>query len=466
MTHPIMRLAKNIIDRGGTPVLVGGRVRDMVMQGLSDPFLLEDGDYDIEVFGLAPPRLKMALYDSGYDWDEVGEHFSVLKVRASDIEGTVDVSIPRYETSTGDGHKDFDVMINPELTFEEASRRRDFTMNAMGWNLADGTLLDPHDGASDARSGYILHTSAAFSEDPLRPLRAARFAARFGGMIDPETLGVCGSMSDMAKSLPSERVWGELEKALLEGTQVSKFFFYLDTMGWLEILFPEVAALRGVVQDPGWHPEGDVFTHTMCALDYWAENLQTGNREDDLVVAAAILCHDFGKVTATAWNEKKGRITSYGHEEAGAEPARSLLHRLRQYELAKEVVPLVENHLAPVYSYPISSKAVRRLSTKVKRLDLLAIVSRADQAGRPPKDPEDGFYKITQFEEKVANLDIPQGGPKPLVDGYYLIELGLKPGPYFKKVLDAAYDYQLETGCGVMEAENFARDFIHYDDLP
>lgn len=459
MTHPIMRLARNIIDRGGAPVLVGGRVRDMVMRGLNDPFVMEGTDYDIEVYGLTLPRLKMALYDSGYDWDEVGEHFSVLKVRASDIEGAVDVSIPRYETSTGDGHKDFDVMINPELTFEQASRRRDFTFNSMGWNLADGTLLDPHFGRRDIEHRTLRHVSDAFAEDPLRPLRAARFASRFGVAILHETAELCREMRPLADSLPPERVWAEIEKAVHECRHLGRFFWWLYQFEWIDI-FPEIQAIRWVEQDPEWHPEGNVFTHTVAALDYWSENLRTGNKEDDLIAAIAILCHDLGKVTATAWNEKKGRITSYGHEGAGAEPTRSLLHRLRQYELAKEVVPLVENHLAPVYNYPISAKAVRGLSTKVKRLDLLAIVSRADQAGRPPKDPSDGFYKIDQFEEKVAYLNIPRGGPKPLVGGNFLIDLGLKPGPYFKKVLDAAYDYQIDTGCRVSEAEDFARAFV------
>jgi tRNA nucleotidyltransferase (CCA-adding enzyme) len=128
------------------------------------------------------------------------------------------------------------------------------------------------------------------------------------------------------------------------------FFQWLHVMHWLELLFPEIAALRGVEQDQDWHPEGDVFEHTMHALNYWAANLRTGNKEDDLITAIAILCHDFGKVTTSEWNEEKQHITAYGHEEAGAEPTRTFLHRLRQYELAKEVVPLVENHLFPVYS--------------------------------------------------------------------------------------------------------------------
>ena len=167
---------------------------------------------------------------------------------------------------------------------------------------------------------------------------------------------------------------------------------------------------------------------------------------------------DFGKVTTTEWNEEKQHITAYGHEEAGAEPTRTFLHRLRQYELAKEVVPLVENHLAPVYSSP-TPKSIRRLSVKVKRLDLLANLSRADQAGRPPKDFSEGFAKIDEFEEAVSNMQIPQGGPKPLVCGDYLIELGLTPGPAFKTILDDVYEMQLE---GEITTEWEAHERVHF----
>jgi len=451
-------LINAISDAGGVPVLVGGGVRDMIMKGLSEPDLESSQDVDIEVFGLTLPRLQDALSSKFFRWDEVGEHFSVLKVNVLGFDNPVDLSIPRFEASTGDGHKEFSVMADPDLTFEEAARRRDFTMNSLGFNLLTGTLLDPYNGARDAKAGYIRHTSDAFSEDPLRPLRAARFAARFLGMIDPGTLGICGAMSDMATSLPSERVWMELEKALLEGYQLSSFFYYLEIMGWLEILFPEIAALRGVEQDPEWHPEGDVLIHTMCALNYWAENLRTGNKEDDLIVAIAILCHDFGKATTTQFID--GRVRARGHEEAGVDIARSFLHRLRQYELANDVAPLIANHLAPVR--PFTKKGIRRLSTKVRRMDLLCLVSKADTAGRPPLDPTGSFPAIDEFEQAWRDLDIPVGGPKPLVGGDYLISLGLKPGPIFKTILAEVYSAQLD---GVIEtetqAQGMAKDYVY-----
>ena len=398
MTHPIEELAKRIAAWGGEAVLVGGSVRDMVMRGDNNPFEIQDGDYDIEVFGLTLPKLKDVLDDNGYHWDEVGEHFAVLKVDQGFGLPPIDISIPRYEKSYGDGHREFEIMTNPHLTFKEAARRRDFTMNALGFKILTGELLDPYNGTTDIYLRYIRHVSEAFSEDPLRPLRAARFSARFGFTIYPETARVCMYMAELAESLPSERIWMEVEKAVHESKYLGTFFWNIWSIGWLDFMFPEIYALRGVKQDPEWHPEGDVFRHTMHALDYWSQNLRTGNKEDDLVTAIAILCHDFGKVTHTQYDQKPGHITSHGHEEAGAEPTRTFLHRLRQYELAKEVVPLVENHLAPVFGLK-NPRSIRRLAVKVKRLDLLANVSRADQGGRPPRDVSEAMAQIDYFEE-------------------------------------------------------------------
>jgi tRNA nucleotidyltransferase (CCA-adding enzyme) len=439
----IAALARGIGDAGGTPILVGGSVRDMVAAGKTNPYDAPGKDWDIEVFGLTLPQLKDFLEDFGYHYDEVGEHFAVLKVRVPGVLQPVDCSIPRYEASTGDGHREFEVMTDPNLTFAEAAKRRDFTMNAMGFNLITGKLLDPYNGCFDIEYAYIRNVSDRFAEDPLRPLRAARFAARFGYNFIGDTMDLCRSMTPLATSLPVERVWMEVEKNIHESLYPGSFFQWLHNMHWLELLFPEIAALRGIEQDKEWHPEGDVFEHTMHALNYWSQNLRTGNKEDDLITAIAILCHDFGKVTTSEWNEEKQHITAYGHEEAGAEPTRSFLHRLRQYELAKEVVPLVENHLAPVFS-PATARSIRRLSTKVKRLDLLSNVSRADQAGRPPKSYSEGFYKIALFESGWKALDIPIGGPAKFLTGEDLINRGYIPGPKFKVILEAAYDKQLD----------------------
>lgn len=458
-------LVDTIARAGGTPILVGGAVRDFLMAGKTHPFEGETDfnttDYDIECFGLTLPEIRSALFSKKYQWDEVGEHFSVLKVRIRGLGHPVDLSIPRYEKSSGSGHREFEVMTDPNLTFAEAARRRDFGMNAIGFNLLDGTLLDPYGGVKDIELDLIRHVSDAFAEDPLRPLRAARFAARFTMVISTSTIGLCREMRPLAPSLPAERIWMEIEKAVHECPYLGDFFWWIARMGWIDLL-PEVSFLQDVPQDPDWHPEGDVFMHTCHALNYWSQNLRTGNKEDDLVTAIAILCHDFGKATTTEWSEEKQHITAYGHEEAGAEPTRTFLHRLRQYELAKEVVPLVENHLAPVYSAP-TPKSIRRLSVKVKRLDLLANLSRADQAGRPPKNYTDGFRQIDWFETAVKDLAIPRGGPKPLVGGDYLTSIGCTPGPDYKVVLGWVYQWQLDGDITTEEqAQSAALEIARY----
>lgn len=415
----------------------------MVLASRTDIDYVNAKDLDIEAYGLTLPQLQDLLTSHGVVWDEVGEQFSVLKAHPKGMTIPLDLSIPRYENSTGAGHRDFEIMVNPELTFVEAAQRRDLTINSMGFNPLTQELLDPYNGRFDIEYAYIRHVSDRFVEDPLRPLRAARFAARFGYNFIADTMDLCRSMTPLAQSLPVERVWMEVEKNIHESLYPGNFFQWLHVMHWLELLFPEIAALRGVEQDQEWHPEGDVFEHTIHALNYWAANLRTGNKEDDLITAIAILCHDFGKVTTSEWNEKKQHITAYGHEEAGAKPTRTFLHRLRQYELAKEVVPLVENHLAPVFGLK-SPRSIRRLSVKVRQLDLLANISRADQGGRPPKDVSEAMAQIDYFEEQVKFNDIPIGGPKPLVGGDYLVSLGCKPGPDFKVVLGWVYQWQLD----------------------
>ena len=303
MTHPIEELARRIYGWHGDPVLVGGAVRDWVISGMSASILETSADYDIECFGITLPKLKDMLDYNDYSFDEVGEHFSVLKVRVPGIEEPVDLSIPRWETSTGDGHKEFQVMVNPELTFKEASRRRDLRINAMGYDMITGELLDPYDGQFDILTQTLLHVSDAFAEDPLRPLRVARFAARFDYDVDMDTVVLCQEMRPLADALPSERIWTEIEKAVHECQRLGGFFGWLYAFGWLD-LFPEINALVSVEQDPEWHPEGNVLIHTIHALDYWSQNLRTGNKEDDLITAIAILCHDFCKVTHTQYDQK------------------------------------------------------------------------------------------------------------------------------------------------------------------
>jgi len=433
----VTKIVNLVNDACGHAIIVGGAVRDFYMSGEADIFESAT-DIDLEVFGLAWVEVKMILNALEIEYDEVGEQFCVLKVKGLPI----DISIPRRENATGAGHKDFDVIGDPYMSFEDAARRRDFTMNALGYDPLTDELFDPLGGKRDMSLMNVHHASPQFVDDPLRPLRAARFASRFGFVIPSSTLNLCSTMRPVIPHLPVERVWMEFKRVVLESRCPSTFFRELELMDWFQSLFPEIHHLVCVPQDEEWHPEGDVFTHTMCALDYWAQNLKTGNDEDDLIAGIAVLCHDFGKVSTTEFVD--GKIRARGHEEAGAKPTISFLHRMRQYELAKQVIPIVENHLYPLHVEEFSARGIRRLSTKVSRLDLLAIVSRADAAGRPPADPADSFAKIDEFERMVKQTDSPPGGPKRLATGDMLILLGLSPSPEFKTILDHAYELQLD----------------------
>jgi tRNA nucleotidyltransferase (CCA-adding enzyme) len=430
-------LVTDLHESGGSVTVVGGSVRDMLLG-------LPSHDLDLEVAGLDLETVHEIVANK-FSLDVTGANFSVLKVKVPGSADVIDLALPRTEEVTGSKHTDFDVRADKDLDFETAASRRDFTINAMGLDPLTGELLDPFGGEADLRAGIIKHVSDKFSEDALRPLRAARFAGRFGFDIDQSTVDLCQNMRPLAEHLPPERVWGELV-GILQSQSPGTALHALNNIGWIDV-FPEVAALRGVEQDAGWHPEGDVFVHTAHVLDY-ADAHRIGDEHDDLVVAVAAMCHDLGKANTTKFFD--GRFRSHGHEEAGVPLTQSLLKRLGQLRLTDEVTPLVEHHLAPVTL--TTDKAIRRLSTKVPRLDLLAQLSRADSGGRPPLANSEAFDKIDAFSERVKNLDLRDGPPKGLVNGRHLIALGLEPGVRFKEYLGAVYDAQLD-GVVTTEAE-------------
>jgi tRNA nucleotidyltransferase (CCA-adding enzyme) len=399
-------------------------------------------DLDLEVYGVDPGELH-TLVEQHFPVDVTGASFAVLKAHVRGASQPIDISVPRRERATGEGHRDFEISADPSLTFVQAAYRRDFTIGAMGYDPLTGELVDPYGGAADLASGVLRHVSPAFVEDPLRALRAARFAARFGLTVHPDTVALCRTLRNQAMALPTERRWGELEMTLAQAATPGRALYVLDEIEWIDV-FAELAALRGVEQDPGWHPEGDVFTHTAEVLNYWGTNLRTGDRGDDLVVSIAAMCHDFGKTTTT--HVREGRLTSHGHEEAGIEPASALLRSLGQVHLANDVAPLIAHHLAPVMLLrnDASDRALRRLSVKVPRLDLLTLVAKADQGGRPPKDPSEAIAECDRFYERVQSLDLSHGAPANLARGEDLIALGMEPGPVFKELLGAVYDAQLD----------------------
>lgn len=417
-------------ELGGRAYFVGGCVRDAL-------FGATPKDFDIEVYGLSP-RILEEMLARKFRVEKVGKSFGVWILKGYDI----DVSIPRRERKTGEGHRAFDIECDPNLSAEEASARRDFTINAVLYDPLDGKIVDPYGGESDLRRGVLRHTSDRFSEDPLRVLRAMQFSARFSMEVAPETVELCSKIP--FENLPIERVFGEWKKLILKGRKISRGLNFLRDCGWLKY-FPELAATSGCPQDSHWHPEGDVYTHTGFALDAYA-SARTGDEREDLVVGLAVLCHDFGKPLCTTFGDD-GKIHSHGHDILGVKPTRKFLARLtREKSLVEEVVPLVERHMAilDLWRVKAGDSAIRRLARKVGRIDRLVRVDFADRNGRGEGEYKDDSPQGKWISERAAELEVRDSVPKPIVMGRHLQGLGMKPSREFGKILSALYEAQLD----------------------
>jgi tRNA nucleotidyltransferase (CCA-adding enzyme) len=353
----------------------------------------------------------------------------------------------RRERKSAAGHRGFEIAADPHLSIAEAARRRDFTINAMLADLETRRLEDPFGGREDHERRVLRHTSDRFSEDPLRVLRGMQLVARFCLEPAPETIELCRSIG--LEDLPPERIFEEWRKLLLQGKEISRGLRFLNDTGWVKH-FPELARLIGCLQEPQWHPEGDVWTHTLHVMDAFARE-RVGDPWEDLVVGFACLCHDFGKPATTT--REGSRIRSLGHEAAGEPPTRDFLGRMtRQSALVEEVVPLVQHHLKPrqLYDAKASDSAVRRLANKVGRIDRLARVARADAGGRPPLPPDDDAAGSWLLARAQA-LELSNQRPTPLVLGRHLIERGFAPGPEFGPILDRCFEAQLDGAFATLE---------------
>jgi tRNA nucleotidyltransferase (CCA-adding enzyme) len=440
---PDLRSMLEALRRDGRPRLVGGGVRDWLL-GLAPK------DFDVEVGGVSFEQLQRTLQPFGAT-DVVGRSFGVIKVRSAATGNEYDFSLPRRESKTGAGHRGFAVSTDPTLSDADAAARRDFTVNAISLDPFTGELIDPHHGSDDLAKRILRHTSEAFVEDPLRVLRGFQLAARFDMTLAPETAALCRSIAETYRELPVERVWGEWEKWGTKAVRPSRGLAILEETGWLKH-FPEVAALRGTPQDPEWHPEGDVFTHTQHCVDAvvrlpdWT-GLDAGRRRLTLF---AVLAHDFGKRATTQYAEKRGamRWISPGHEAAGGEPAKAFLRRIgAPLELDTPVCALVVNHLAHHHGQSeFSDSSVRRLARKLApaTIDDLALVMRADANGRPPLESPEVHQRIDALVAKAHALSLADAAPKPILLGRHLLGLGMKPGPAMKPLLDAAFEAQLD----------------------
>jgi tRNA nucleotidyltransferase (CCA-adding enzyme) len=438
----LVRLLGALRAAGGRPYVVGGAVRDGLLG-------LPVKDFDVEVFGLPAERLEPLLAGHGRV-DAVGQAFRVYKLSGVEgVEGALDVALPRRDSKKGPGHRGIAVEGDLALSVEEAARRRDFTMNAMLLDPSSGEIRDPWGGRRDLEARLLRAVDAGtFGEDPLRALRAVQFAARYELDVDPGTAALCTAMP--LAELPAERVFGEIEKLLLKARRPSRGLSLLKAWGMLPVIAPELLPLEATPQDPGWHPEGDVWAHTLQVVDEAAGLLAdlAGDRPRQLAVMLGALCHDLGKPATTRFED--GRVRSRGHEEAGLPLTRALLdrwnlHTLLGYDVRAQVLAMVAHHLKPGQLYDdrrrVSDGAIRRLAARCEP-DLLYRVAKADCLGRRPGAFEP--VAMEWFRERVRELDVAQRAPEPILKGRDVLALGVAPGPEVGRVVRAVYEKQLD----------------------
>jgi len=447
-------IVREIDKVGGHSVLVGGAVRDLFLG-------LEPKDIDIEVHGLKIDQLQKILKKFG-NVSLVGKSFGVLRINGLDV----DWSLPRKDSK---GRKP-KVVIDSEMSVEDAFRRRDLTINAIGIDLVTKELVDPFGGLKDLNEKRLRVTDKKlFIEDPLRFFRVMQFIGRFEMEPDEELNKICKKMD--LSGISRERIEEEFNKLFLKSKRPSLGIDWIRKVGRLKELLPEVYDLIGIEQDAKWHPEGEVYGHTLQVLDAAAAistgvvfRAETKKEREKLMLLWAALCHDLGKPgTSKKWG--KGKISAYGHEKAGVPLTKKLLKRFtRDKDLIEGVCKLVEYHMQPGQFVENGAKppAYKRLAKKLApqiTLELLAQISIADKLGRNPKGLEplackDGFdidkakkYCKNEFAfvEKARQLKVLTQVEAPVLHGRDLMGI-VEPGPKMGYLLKKAYEIQIEEG--------------------
>jgi tRNA nucleotidyltransferase (CCA-adding enzyme) len=446
MNADVLRLCEAVRDAGGQALLVGGSARDRLLD-------LDSKDSDIEVYGLEPARLRTVLEGIGRV-NTVGEHFSVYKLvfyrqlphgaggSAGDDLTTrerfeIDVSLPRRESKSGQGHRGFVIEGDPAMRFEEAARRRDFTVNAILYDPLTGQEIDPYGGREDLKRRILRAVAPeTFVEDSLRVLRAVQLSARFEMTIEPSTVELCRSID--LSDLPRERIWGEIEKLLTLAANPSIGLNAALDLSVLDKLFPEIRSLIGRKLE-GLASE-DAFAHTGRALDEASILSRDLSKPARIAVMLATICHELGEPA----------VVSIQEPDKAVDAARAILNRLGLYGLGgydvrSQVLALVHERRKPIEFYErrqiITDGDFRRLAQQVD-IDLLFRVAKACAAAARDSamssGPEDWFI------QRARALGVEHGPPAPLLQGRHLLEAGFEPGPQMGKLLRRVYELQLD----------------------
>jgi len=437
-----------LLEQGGARdvLLVGGFVRDALLG-------VPSKDVDVEVYGLSYSQIRDILAPC-FHVDLVGQAFGVLKVGRD-----IDVALPRIDSKRGLGHKGFDVKTPADVSYQEAFARRDFTINAIGMRR-DGSFCDPYDGAGDLKRKILRATSPAFKDDPLRVLRGVQFAARLGFAMDARTIQYCREVFSEFPTLSAERIYEEWKKWALKGVYPRAGLELLRETGWVKG-FPELDALIGCPQNPIWHPEGDVWTHTLAVCEEASRAIRNHTPElsedERVVLMFAALTHDFGKPSTTKADEK-GVLRSPGHAEAGAPLATAFLERMKApIRIQEAVAPLVAAHMATQrVDDPPSERTVRRLANKLTpaNIKLWTLLCRSDAYGcfktsesvasNVPECRNKIRFQADMWLEIAERQNIAESAPTPLLQGRDLLVLGIKPGPKMGKILKTSFEAQLD----------------------
>jgi len=422
MAHSI---SEKVAAFGGRCYYVGGFVRDKLMGK-------ENKDVDIEVHGIKPDQLESIL-DSLGNRISIGESFGIYNLKGYDL----DIAMPRKEELRGQGHKDFDIFVDPFIGTEGAAKRRDFTFNALMQDVLTGEIVDHFNGVADLEHGVLRHVNdSTFAEDPLRVLRAAQFAARFEFTIAEETISLCKKMD--LSHLSHERIEGELNKALLKARRPSIFFEALRTMEQLDVWFPELKALIDVKQNPVHHGEGDVWTHTMMVIDQAAK--LKNKASSPLWFMYSAVCHDFGKAVCS--EEINGIIHAYKHETIGLPIVKNFIGRIsREVKLTDYILNMTELHMAPLI-VAVNNSSVKSTNKMFDRsVDPMGLIqlSLADDRGRISANPIPSSEEFLMDRLAIFNDYM----SRPYVMGKDLIDAGLKPGKEFTEILAHAHKLRL-----------------------
>jgi putative nucleotidyltransferase with HDIG domain len=421
-----IKIIRLLHARGHRAYLVGGCVRDRLMGS-------RPKDYDIATD--AYPERVLEYFPGS---DRVGAHFGVVLVR-DEFGAQVEVATFRSDFSYSDGRRPDRVAFESDP--KEDALRRDFTINALFEDPTTGEVLDFAGGREDLRSGTIRAIGDAerrFREDHLRMLRAIRFAARLQFTIEPATLAAIRQLAELVSDVSAERVRGELVRILTEG-HAKRGMQLLDESGLLPVILPEVKALQGVEQPPQYHPEGDVWTHTLMMLDMV--------ERPSPALAMGILLHDIGKPATFRVAE---RIRFDGHVEAGVEIARGILERLRFSRAdTDEILALIANHMRfkdVMHMKASTLKRFLRLANFDEHLELHRVDCLASNGDL------DGWEYA---KEHLLSLPAEELRPARLLTGEDLIAEGYRPGPAFGKALEAVETAQLD---GQIRTKNEAMD--------